>query len=505
MRFPRSSGILLHITSLPSRFGIGDLGPAALKFVDFLNQAGQSVWQILPLCPATKGNSPYSCYSALAGNPLLISLEAMVEQGWLTTLDEDSLDAKHVDLSAEQANVDFAAVTRFKHAMFRKSFAESRQRLSLSEDFQLFCREKAWWLDEFSRFEALMQHFHQPDWTQWPHELVQREAAALAHWDQQLAEEIEFSKFQQFLFDGQWNQVKQYANQHGVKLYGDLPIFVAHESVDVWANQALFYLDDSGNPTLVAGVPPDYFSETGQLWGNPLYRWDVMEANHFAWWTARFRRSLEQFDLLRVDHFRGFESYWEIPADATTAVSGRWRSGPQEKPFAAAAAALGELPIIAEDLGLITQEVHDLRDRLGFPPMRVLQFGFDNAEDDFHRPETYPEHCVAYTGTHDNETVMGWFQGRQSIGKQAKHGLLELPHDSDLGIHLQLIQMVLESAADTAIIPLQDVLGLGDDARMNVPGEAEGNWKWRVHADQLTDDLAAQLLEMAIASDRCSG
>ncbi len=496
MRFPRASGILLHVSSLPNPFGIGDLGPSALQFVDFLEQAGQGIWQILPLGPPAHGNSPYSCYSAFAGNPLLISPQQMVDEGWI----DDSDLPPFVRSERGETSVDFPAVTAYKQAIFEKAFDNFRTHRTAHDRFASFCDENAWWLDDFSRFEALMKHFGQTDWTRWPSDLVQRSEQAVAEWDEQLADEIEYSKFLQFLFASQWNRVKQYANARGIRIYGDMPIFVAHESADVWANQHIFALDADGKPTLVAGVPPDYFSATGQLWGNPQYRWDVLESTNFAWWTARFGCALQQFDLLRMDHFRGFESYWEIPADAATAESGRWREGPKEKPFEAARIALGELPIIAEDLGMITREVHELRDRLGFPGMRVLQFGFETKDDDFHRPNRYPEHSVAYTGTHDNETVMGWYLHRQTMGP--KNQLLDEFVQGTVDVHLQLVQAVLNSASETAIVPLQDVLGLDNSARMNLPGKAKGNWQWRTQSSVLTDALALRLRQMTAASRR---
>ncbi|SRR6056297_1377230 len=488
MRFPRSAGILLHITSLPSPDGIGDLGQPAHAFVDFLAAAGQRVWQILPLGPPAEGNSPYSAFSAFAGNPLLISLPGLIEEGLLSTTDVPPSAA----LATASDRVDYTAVAAYKLPRLRTAFENFQQHASTSLRAELatFCTENAWWLTDYCRFESLMLHFGNPDWTTWDPDLVQRSEVAIANWDRQLEASIEYSRFVQFLFDRQWKRLKKYANERDIQMYGDMPIFVAHESADVWANQRLFTLNQVGEPELVAGVPPDYFSATGQLWGNPLYRWDVLETENYAWWTSRFGAALRHFDLLRVDHFRGFESYWEIPADAETAVAGQWRPGPGEKPFLAARAELGELPIIAEDLGLITDEVHQLRERLGFPGMRVLQFGFATEEDAFHRPSHYPPHSVAYTGTHDNDTLMGWYRQREPIA--AGIDPLEAYLQGNQPIHIQLIQAVLDSPADTAIVPMQDVLGLGNEARMNIPGQAKGNWTWRVAAESLTPDLARQ-------------
>ncbi|MGB7346144.1 MAG: 4-alpha-glucanotransferase [Pirellulaceae bacterium] len=510
MQFPRTSGILLHITSLPGPFCVGDFGAGAIEFVDFLEKSGQRIWQILPLGPPARGNSPYSCYSAFAGSTLLINPLQMATDGWL-----DAADVNGMETCSDETKASYATTQQCKHVQFEKAYAQSRESLSSNGDFKNFCGEHAYWLNDFARFEALMGHFNESNWTLWPTELVQRNADALAKWDDQLASQIEFSKFMQFVFDQQWKRVKKYANDRGIQVFGDMPIFVAHESADVWANQSLFCVDEQGKPTLVAGVPPDYFSKTGQLWGNPLYRWDALEKTNYAWWTARFEFSFRQVDLLRVDHFRGFESYWEIPADAETALSGRWKQGPREKPFEAARKQLGELPIVAEDLGMITDEVHQLRDRLGFPAMRVMQFGFDDADDVFHHPSHYPENCVAYTGTHDNDTLMGWYQKRdpdqssndqssndQSSSDQPSNDLLREVLDGDDEIHMQLIAAVMKSNANTVVTPLQDALGLDSDSRMNVPGEADGNWGWRARSQDLSDQLATKLRQITVDSNR---
>jgi len=498
MRFPRRSGILCHITSLPSQYGIGDLGPSAFSFVDFLQSAGQRIWQILPLGPPAHENSPYSCYSAFAANPLLISLQPLVEQGLLSS--SQAFAAPSLDAGTTQ--VDFSGAAKFKLPLLETAFDNFNQHADTTQrsEVESYCRSNALWLDDFGRFEAFIQHFRESDWTKWPDELVKRTTAGLAAWDQKLAKQIQFSKFKQFLFDRQWNGLKSYANSLGIDMYGDMPIFVAHQSADVWANQDLFCLDELGQPTWVAGVPPDYFSETGQLWGNPQYRWDVLENQDYRWWTQRFARALKQFDLLRVDHFRGFESYWEIPASAETAVHGTWKEGPGAKVFNSAAKRLGPLPLIAEDLGLITDEVNHLREALGFPGMRVLQFGFDRLEDDLHRPSTYIPESVAYTGTHDNDTVMGWYKKRTKDPSQ--HDLLSDVITSDVDVHLQLINAVLKSASDTAVVPVQDLLGLGNQARMNMPGLAKGNWGWKLAERALTPALAQTIKTMTVAAGR---
>ncbi|QDT06803.1 4-alpha-glucanotransferase [Rubripirellula lacrimiformis] len=497
MRFQRSSGVLCHITSLAGDYGIGDLGPNAFAFVDFLQAAGQGIWQILPLVPPSACDSPYSGYSAFAGNPLMISPELLVQDG---LLDADDIQPSE-SVSADSSKVDYAAVAEFKQAILRKAFDRftSGNYPQIQASLDQFVAGASW-LDEFARFEAMMRHFGNSDWTQWPIEIVRRFSDAIENWDQKLRDEIDFSEFQQFIFDRQWKRLKAYANDRGIQMYGDMPIFVAHNSADVWANQDLFALDMFGKPTLVAGVPPDYFSKTGQLWGNPQYRWDVLESTDYAWWTARFRGALQQFDLLRVDHFRGFEAYWEVPASAKTAVSGRWVIGPGAKPFQAARRKLGELPMIAEDLGMITEAVHQLRDELGFPGMRVFQFGFDTEEDDFHRPRSYTERSVAYTGTHDNDTLVGWYRSRKPRA-DAPDPLDEIVTGGD-DVHWQMIDAVYQSASDTAIVPIQDFLGLGNEAKMNMPGKADGNWAWRLTPGMITDDLADRIREMTQSSNR---
>ncbi|MCC9654930.1 4-alpha-glucanotransferase [Rhodopirellula halodulae] len=496
MRFPRSSGILCHITSLPSELGIGDLGSAAYQMVDFLHAAGQSIWQILPLSPPAYGDSPYSAYSAFAGNPLLISLETLVEEGLLDAADLEGFP------EGDPAFVNYGAVHEFKLPKLRvayERFCEAPPR-EFKIAFELFIDENDWWLDEFSLFEVFMNKFEDSHWANWPDEIRRRDADALGQARQELSREIDFSRFKQFLFERQWNRLKAYANQQSVQLCGDMPIFVAYESADVWGNQDMFALNEDGTPKLVAGVPPDYFSETGQLWGNPQYDWDALEGANYAWWTARFRRALQQFDLLRVDHFRGFEAYWEIRYGAETAIDGQWKTGPGTKPFDAATKELGELPFIAEDLGMITDSVHELREKLGFPGMRVLQFGFATMEDDFHRPSTYTESCVAYTGTHDNDTVMGWYHLRKPP-EEGPDPLDDVIHGEE-DIHWQLIDAVMSSEAEIAIVPIQDVLGLGNEARMNLPGVASGNWAWRLKPQMLTMQHAERLASLCQQRDR---
>lgn len=488
MQFPRTSGVLLPVFSLPGRFGIGDFGPSAQQFVRFLQQSGQSIWQLLPLGPTAKGNSPYSSYSAFAGNLLYISPELLQVDGLLT-----EEDCNAADLSDRNPHhVDYPAVRETKRRMIRTAFETFQHQSSaeLRDEFESFSRQNSFWLDDFALFEALREDLQQPDWSRWDISLVHRNTDALQAAADRLQQQIQLSRFTQFIFSRQWHQLKEFAHQLGVRLYGDMPIFVAYESVDVWVHQTIFHLDSAGRPTVIAGVPPDYFSATGQMWGNPLYDWDRLKETNFKWWTERFRQAFEWFDILRIDHFRGFESYWEIPADARTAIEGQWKPGPGEAPFHAAQEALGTLPIVAEDLGLITDDVHALRDRLNFPGMRVLQFGFATFDDDFHRPHTWPKNSVAYTGTHDNDTVMGWYHREIEGGNPV---LQQFVADAGSEPHVFLCQAVLNSAADTAILPMQDLLALGSDARINTPGLPDGNWDWRCSREAINDVVAGIL------------
>ncbi len=499
MQLPRSSGILLPVFSLPDSPGVGDLGPAACRFVDFLQSAGQTIWQLLPLGPPAKGDSPYSSYSAFAGNPLLISCEELVTDGLLTA--QQLADAGHNELAGETA--DYEAARAIRKPLLRTAYVsfQSSANVALQKSFTEFCEHSRYWLDDFARFDAMVADLGTPDWSEWPSDLVHREASAIEAVDERLRDEIDFAKFEQFVFARQWAKLKAYANSHNVRIYGDMPIFVAYESVDVWVHQGLFCLNESGRPLVVAGVPPDYFSSTGQKWGNPLYDWAALASTNYEWWTRRFQQAFEHFDLLRIDHFRGFESYWEIPVDAPNEIGGEWKAGPQEAPFTAAQEALGKLPIIAEDLGLITEEVHRLRDQLGFPGMRVLQFGFDDEHDDYHRPCAYPAHCVAYTGTHDNDTAVGWYRHREADG--LTNELLKRFLSDEAGpVHWQLVRLVLDSPADTAIIPMQDLLGLGSEARINTPGMPDGNWVWRCPSMFDSVSLAAELRSYTEAARR---
>lgn len=503
----RMSGILLHVTSLPSPHGIGDLGAEAHRFVESLAQAGQGVWQVLPLGPTGYGDSPYQCFSAFAGNPLLIDLRELAQRGWL---DEQGLAEGK---SFPEDYVDYQRVNPWRLAQLRRAFAGFQQRGTADDvaQWESFRDENRYWLADHCLFMSLKENFGGAAWTQWPPEVVQRKPTVLAEWEARLAENIRFHAFVQWSFSRQWRSLKQFAHQHGVGIVGDVPIFAAHDSADVWAHPALFQLDERGLPRVVAGVPPDYFSATGQLWGNPLYDWRQMAAEGFDWWIRRLKQAITLFDAVRLDHFRGFEAYWEIPAGATTAAPGRWVLGPGETFFTAATQALGELPLIAEDLGVITPPVEALRDRFGYPGMRVLQFAFgDDVKASDYRPHHYVPHCVVYTGTHDNDTTVGWFHSRagegttrsaEQISREQEH-TLRYVGTSGREIHWDLIRLAIASVADTAIFPMQDVLGLGSEARMNMPSTTSGNWRWRLLPGQFTSEHEQRLKHLARTFDR---
>lgn len=481
----RSSGVLLHPTSLPSRYGIGDLGPAAYAFLDYLAQARQSLWQVLPLGPTGFGDSPYSSPSAFAGNPLLIALDPLVTDGLLTSDEVSDLE------SLPQDRVDFGSLVPDKRSVLEKAFHRGRVRLQPAVDE--FRRAHAEWLEDFALFSALNDEFESV-WTEWPVELRSRQTEALQAARIRLADRVAFHEFCQYLFFDQWIALRRRAHALDVGVIGDIPVFVAHDSADVWAHQHLFKLDEAGSPLVVAGVPPDYFSATGQLWGNPLYDWDAMAREGYAWWIARFRHLLELTDFVRIDHFRGFEAAWEVPAGSDTAVNGEWVRGPGKALFDAVGAALGPPPVIAEDLGLITEEVRELLAATGFPGMKVLQFAFGSGPTNPYLPHNYADpNCVVYTGTHDNDTTRGWFASLSDDDRRQVTRYLGTGGDS---IAYDLMRLALGSIARTAIVPLQDVLGLGSEARVNTPGAPEGNWSWRLMAEQMEPARAECLAEL---------
>lgn len=488
--FPRASGILLHITSLPGPHGIGDLGPDAYKFADSLAIGGQSLWQILPLQPPGFGESPYAALSAFAGNPLLISLVKLAEDGFL-----DQKDLAYVP-SFPAKKVNYGAVVGFKLPLLRRAFERfsGSQGQSRRADFDAFCQRNAYWLEDYALYMALKDAHKGGSWWTWEADLISRQPQALSRVKSALASEIGFRRFLQFVFFSQWFSLKDYVNGRGVRVVGDIPIFVAYDSADVWAHQDIFALDEHGRPTVVAGVPPDFFSATGQRWGNPHYRWDVLAQRGYGWWVDRLREAFRQVDVVRIDHFRGFEAYWEIPADQPTAQSGRWVKGPGEAFFRTVESALGrKLPIIVEDLGMITPEVLALRDRLGYPGMKVLQFAFDGGASNAYLPHNYERNCVAYTATHDNDTTVGWYA---SLNERERSRVLRYLGTDGRDIAWEMIRLAFGSVANTAMVPLQDVLRLGSEARMNFPGRAEGNWAWRYASDQLTQAHLARLRDL---------
>lgn len=490
----RCCGILCHPTSFPSPFGIGDLGEEGYRFIDFLVEAGQSIWQVLPLGPTGYGDSPYQSFSAFAGNPLLIDLRPLVEEGLLEK--GDLALAKPFP----QACVPYGEVIAFKHHALRTAFERLRQ---ASPDFldawDAFRQRHHTWLDDYALFMALKQRYAWAAWVDWPPALALREETALERAREELAQEIAYHAFLQFLFERQWQRLRAYANEKGIRIVGDVPIFVGHDSADVWSRQDLFYLDERGHPLVIAGVPPDYFSPTGQRWGNPLYRWDRMAEQGFAWWIERFRRAFQHVDVVRIDHFRGFVAYWEIPAEEETAINGRWVPGPGKAFFEAVSQTLGELPIIAEDLGLITEDVIALRKALGFPGMVVLQFAFAGDSTNPHLPFNHERNSVVYTGTHDNDTTVGWYA---NLDEEQRHRIRVYTGSDDRDIHWKMIRLAMTSVARWSIYPLQDVLGLGSQARMNFPGRAQGNWAWRYLPDALSPALAVALAEVAWVAGR---
>lgn len=497
----RGSGILLHITSLPSQYGIGDLGPAAYSFADLLAEAGQSYWQILPLnpiCPAY-GNSPYSSFSAFAGNYLLISPELMVKDGFLAESEIQNPPA------FPKGRVDYTKVTEYKDALFSLAFEKNKDSLPHHHDFQNFCRENSDWLEDYSLFISIKKLFNGIDWGRWPEELRDRKEDVLNERAGRAEENILKIKFLQYIFFRQWRSLKEYCEYRGIKILGDIPIYVNYDSSDVWANPGIFILDEEKKPSLVAGVPPDYFSETGQLWGHPLYNWDALKESGYSWWIKRIEHNLKLLHLFRLDHFRGFVGYWAVKAGEKTAVNGRWIAAPAEDFFNTLMKQLPQLPIIAEDLGIITPDVTDIMKKFGFPGMKVLLFAFgEDIATNPYAPHNHVNNCVAYTGTHDNNTIKGWFknevdaEGKKRISEYIGHKA------SSRTIHSDFIRLAMMSVADTVIIPMQDILGLGEKDRMNIPGITTGNWEWRLSLEQLTPLLIKQLRDMARLYGRSS-
>lgn len=495
MLFPRSSGILLHPTSLPGPYGSGDFGAAAFHFVDWLVSAGQKMWQILPLGGIGPGNSPYMSSSAFAGNVLLIDLDDLRARGWLKA---EELPA-HLDFKEQR--VDYSAVYQYRmeklHLAAGRFFAEQQHQ----EEFAAFCSSEHSWLDDYALFMALAEQFGWQDWAYWDASLARREKNALLKATVELESEIKFWKFCQWCFFRQWRKLKQYANERSIQIVGDIPIFIAYQSAEVWARQDLFELGDDSLPTVIAGVPPDYFSTTGQRWGNPLYRWSSHEQEGYAWWIERIRKTIEMVDIVRIDHFRGFAGYWEIPAAEQTAINGRWMPGPGEKLFNAIQENLGTLPIIAEDLGVVTPDVVALLEKFNLPGMRILQFAFGGGSDNPYLPHNFQNNTVVYGGTHDNDTAIGWFNTASQHERVFACKYLGI---SGAEINWDMIRAASQSVACIAIHAFQDVLGLDSEHRMNLPGKADGYWEWRFTWEQVVPEYAERLYEITAVHGRCT-
>lgn len=495
MEKSRNSGILLHISSLPSEFGVGDLGVEAFKFVDKLASHGIKIWQILPLGPNGPGNSPYQSYSAYAGDPILISPLKLIEWGLLTHTDLQNIPVFN------SLKVDFEKASAWKHTIHLKAWQNFILKASNSfkSEYEAFLNEHDWWLSGYALYAACKERFGGLTWNQWPQPIVNREAEQLEKLSWELHSEYEFERFQQFLFFRQWFQLKTYANAKGVLIFGDLPLYVSHDSSDVWTNQKLFLLDKDGNSTLVGGVPPDYFSEEGQLWGNPVFDWNEHEKTNYQWWIARLYFNLHLFNMVRIDHFRGLESFWAVPADAETAKTGEWLPAKGYEILSIMKSRLGELPIIAEDLGIITPEVERLRTHFGLPGMKVLQFAFASDASNDHLPHNYDTSTIAYTGTHDNDTLSGWWN---SIDNKERKAIMKYTGSKTGDIRQRLIELVWSSCARTAIIPMQDILNLGTEARMNIPGTATGNWGWRYLQHQVKKEHFELIRQLNIRYNR---
>ncbi|ARS35952.1 4-alpha-glucanotransferase [Pontibacter actiniarum] len=492
----RSAGILLHITSLPSRFGIGDLGPEAYTFADQLQEAGQRYWQILPLNPTEigYGNSPYSSHSAFAGNPLLISPEQLVQEGLL-----QQKDLRHSE-SFHDAKVDFEQVSAFKVKLLHKAYKNFSNELpdALWKDFASFQKEHKLWLQDYARFAAFKKHYKHKSWVQWPEEVKWRKKKAIEELAEQLQEQVEFEMFLQFLFYHQWQKLKVYCNQKGIVFFGDMPFYVSHDSADVWSHPDLFKLDEEGNPTAVSGVPPDYFSETGQLWGTPVFDWKKLQEQDFDWWLHRIAHNLKLFGLLRLDHFRAFSAYWEVPAGEETAVNGEWVKTPGAPLLKLVQERFKELPIVAEDLGEIDQPVRDLMHKFDLPGMRVLLFAFgEDLPHSIYAPHQHTQNSIVYTGTHDNNTVRGWYEHEASRDDKRRLRQYSNHYVNIDNVHGVLIWLSYISVAQLAVIPMQDVLGLGIGHIMNKPSTGSGNWEWRMQPHQFTPEHRAELKELS--------
>lgn len=490
MNFERSSGVLLHITSLPGKYGIGDLGKEAYDLVDFLAKAKQKLWQILPTGPTGYGDSPYQTFSAFAGNPLFIDMNNLAERKLV------SLQDLSTDFQFNEKKVEYEKVRKFKEEKLKIAFNNFD---ITNTKFTNFIAEESWWLDDFALFMSLKEHFNGKAWSKWNEEIKLHKKEAVDHYCKCLEKQINYHKFCQFIFFEQWAKLKKYTNKKGVKIIGDIPICISADSSDAWANSQLFQFDENNIPNKVAGVPPDYFSKTGQLWGNPLYNWKILEEQNFTWWINRFKAMQKQIDIMRLDHFRGFEAYWAVSAGENTAINGEWQKAPGEKFFEAVLGELGEIPIIAEDLGIITKEVENLRDKFEFPGMKILQFAFDSDMENNYLPHKYKKKCVVYTGTHDNETTLGWFKNSSTERKELIKTYLQ---KEEIDICWDMLEIAWKSEADMAIAPMQDFLCLDNFARINTPGNPDGNWQWRVAKEQLSSELTQKIKNLTKQSNR---
>ncbi|MGA2822038.1 MAG: 4-alpha-glucanotransferase [Bacteroidales bacterium] len=495
MNTERSSGILLHPTSLPGKYGIGTLGKEALHFIDFLVKSKQKLWQILPLGPTGFADSPYQCFSSSAGNPLLIDIDILVKEGLLDKKDLASLD------TFDNGPVDYGKVIRSKYPLLKKAMEVFRKNAGKEhkKDFQEFTVTNKNWLEDYALFMSLKEHFKQKPWYQWEKPLKMRKETALKPFYTLLSDQIEFQKFIQYLFFRQWLAIKDYAHQKNIRIIGDIPLYVALDSVDAWANTDLFQFDKEKNPIAVGGVPPDYFSATGQLWGNPLFRWDALQKDHYRWWIERIKSNLVLYDIIRIDHFRGFAAYWAVPYGEKTAVNGKWIPCPGKELFEYIRKEFDEMPIIAEDLGVITDDVEELRDSFGLPGMKILQFAFDSSEENDYIPYNFTKNCIVYTGTHDNDTVKGWFEKAKPEDRKY---VLDYMDSSGKDICTDFLRLAWASVANTAIVPMQDLLCLGNEARMNLPGTTVNNWMWRAKSNDFTTELAQKLAKLTVLYGR---
>lgn len=487
----RSSGVLMHISSLPGKFGIGSVGEEAYNFIDFLVKSGQKYWQILPLGHTSYGDSPYQCFSAFAGNPHFIDLDILKDEGYLN--EEDYINE---NFGVNEEKVDFGLIFEVRNRILKiayKNFKKNKLNRHREFEYRQFKEKSKFWLEDYSAYMAIKDKFNLVAWREWDEDIKNREDEVLNKYKEELKDEIEYYKFIQFIFFKQWQELKQYANYNGISIIGDIPIYVADDSADMWSNPSLFKVDGNNVPKVVAGCPPDAFSVTGQLWGNPIYDWEAMEKEEYKWWISRIEESLKLYDMVRIDHFRGFESYWEIPYGDDTAINGRWVKGPAMKLFDAIKSNLGDVNIIAEDLGFMTDEVIEFRNKTGFPGMKVLQFGF-GGEDSTDLPHNYINNSIAYTGTHDNDTVLGWFESVATEEEREKS--LKYLNINSLDNSYSFIRSVLGSVSFLSIVTMQDLLNLGSEARMNIPSVFGGNWEWRVKKDKITEKLAEELYDL---------